>query len=185
MTAVYAGLAVLALAAAWVAAGWHGLVAARNRAEETWAVIDDRLVERHRLVPDLIAAVREIAPGEHEVLERLDGVRAAVLVARSPFERADAERRLVTALGLTAALVERHPALGGAAAFVDVQTRLSAVEDGLQAARRVYNADVRLYLARRRRFPTSLFAGLGDFPDRPYFELDHTRERRAALRLVS
>lgn len=175
---------MLAVLMAWLGAVWHGLIAARNGAEATWAIIDRHLDDRHRLVPALDDAVRAVAPGEAPILDRLDAARAAALVARTPFERADAERRLVTALAATAALAERHPLLGGTATFVDVQARLAAVDDALQAARRIYNADVRLYLRRRRRLPAVWLARLGDFPERPYFELDHTRERRAELRLV-
>jgi len=186
MAVAVAALAVLALVAAWLGAAWHGLVAARNRAEETWAAIDRRLAERHRLVPVLDASVRAAVPSEGVVLDRLVAARAAALTARTPFERADAERRLVGALAATSALAERHPVLGGAAGFVDTQAQLAAVEDDLQAARRLYNADVRLYLRRRRRLPATWLTGLGEFPDRPYFELDHTREQPpAALRLVS
>ena len=185
MAVALAGLAVLALAAAWLGAVRRGLVAARNRAEQTWGTIDGHLAERHRLVPALDRALRAAVPAETAVLERLSAAGAAALTARSPFERADAERRLVSALALAAALAERHPVLGGEAAFVDAQTRLADVEDRLQAARRLYNADVRLYLRRRRRLPAVLLTGLGDFPDRPYFELDHTRRRSAPLHLVT
>ncbi|MGZ6645721.1 MAG: LemA family protein, partial [Solirubrobacteraceae bacterium] len=55
------------------------------------------------------------------------------------------------------------------------------VSDAIQSARRIYNAEVRLYLARRTSFPASVLAGLGDFPERPYFELDQTRERPGLL----
>src|SRR6476619_1710739 len=119
MVVAIAALSVLALVAAWLAATWHGLVAARNRAEETWTAIDRRLAERHRLVPVLAAAVRTAVPSESDVLDRVLAARDAALAARTPFERADAERRLVGALAATAALAERHAVLGGAARFVD------------------------------------------------------------------
>jgi LemA protein len=184
MTGVAVGLAALALFAAWVAIAWRGLVAARNRAEETWGAIDARLRRRHDLVPQLADAVRDLMPQEVDVLRRLEAARAAALVAETPFERADAERRLLTGLTAVTALVSRHPAPAANSAFVDLQTGLARIEDELQASRRIYNADVRLYLARRRRFPPGLLAALGTFPERPYFELDHTRERRAALALA-
>jgi LemA protein len=184
MTGVAVGLAALALFAAWVAIAWRGLVAARNRAEETWGAIDARLRRRHDLVPQLADAVRDLMPQEADVLRRLEAARAAALVAETPFERADAERRLLTGLTAVTALVSRHPAPAANSAFVDLQTGLARIEDELQASRRIYNADVRLYLARRRRFPPGLLAALGTFPERPYFELDHTRDRPVALALA-
>jgi LemA protein len=184
MPVLLAALVALALVAACSAGAWHGLIAARNSAEATWDAIDAHLTRRHRLVPALIAVVGRVVPGEHAVLDRLDAARAATIVARTPFEQADAERRLVGALIGTAELVAAHPALGGDAEFVEVQAQLADVDEGLMAARRIYNADVRLYLQRRRRFPAFLLSRAGGFPERPYFELDHTRERPVALRLV-
>ena len=67
-----------------------------------------------------------------------------------------------------------------AASVPPVKSRLASIEDQVQAARRIYNADVRLYLTRRGRFPGALVRRLGAFDERPYFELDHTRERGVA-----
>jgi LemA protein len=114
---------------------------------------------------------------EAETLTRLTAARDDAAVAGTPWERADAERRLVSGIGAVSAIADRHPGLGCAAAFVDLQARLAGLDDDVNAARRVYNADVRLYRARRARFPGTLLRRLGDFTDRPYFELDHTRER--------
>jgi LemA protein len=181
MTGALIALAVVALAALLGAlASWRGLTAARDAVDATWAAIDLQLQRRHDLLPALAAAVQAEVADETETLERVDAARLVADAATTPFERADAERRLVAAIGAVGALAERHPGLGAAAAFVDLQARLAAIEDEIQAARRIYNADVRLYLTRRGHFPGALLRRLGDFAPRPYFELDHTRERGTA-----
>jgi LemA protein len=179
MTGVAIAFGLLVLAAVWLLASWRGLTAARNAADATWADIDVQLQRRHDLLPALVAAVEAETDGEAETLARIAAARQQAQAATTPFERADAERRLVAGIAVAGALAERHPGLGAAAGFVDLQARLSAIEDEIQAARRIYNADVRLYLTRRGRLPGSLLRQLGDFDDRPYFELDHTRERTA------
>jgi LemA protein len=181
MAAIFAGLGAVALLAAWLAAAYRGLIAARDQTETTWGAIERQLAARHALVPALIDTIAEHAPGESAVLRRLEAARSAAIAARDPFERADAERRLVAGLLAVGGVLERHPGLGASAAFADVQERLAAAEEGLQTSRRLYNADVRLYLARRRRFPRALLDAVGDFPERTYYELDHTRERSVAL----
>ncbi|QEC46642.1 LemA family protein [Baekduia soli] len=181
MVAVYAGLGAFALVAAWLVTGYQGLVAARNRAEGTWNGIEAQLQRRHALLPELADAVAALAPGETEVLGRLERARLAAQSAGSAFERADAERRVAAALGALGALVQTHPALGAGGTFVELQTRLARIDDDLQASRRLYNADVRLYLTRRRRFPPVVLVGMERFPERPYFELDQTRERILAV----
>jgi LemA protein len=177
MTGVSVALGFLVLAAAWLLASWRGLIAARNAADATWAAIDRQLRRRHDLLPALIAAVQAEAPDEEPTPARLTAALERARTAATPFARADAERHLVAGIAAAGTLAERHPSLAATAAFVDLQARLAAIEDEIQAARRIHNADVRLYRTRRGRFPGTLLRRLGDFADRPYFELDHTRER--------
>jgi LemA protein len=185
MTGLSVAIAVLALAAIWLLVAWRGLVAARDAADATWDGIDVHLRERHALVPALVAAVRAEAVGEEPTLTRVIAARDRAVAATSSWERADAEHRLVAGVVAVAALAERHAALGAAGAFVDLQARLATIEDEIQAARRIYNADVRLYRSRRGRLPGAALRRFGDFEDRPYFELDHTRDRGVpALALV-
>jgi LemA protein len=177
MTGLSVAIIVLALVALWMVLAWRGLVAARDAADATWVGIDVHLKERQALVPALVAAVQAETVVDAETVSRLTTARADAAAASTPWERADAERRLVSGIGVLSALSDHHPALGCSAAFVDLQARLGALDDAVNAARRVYNADVRLYRVRRSRFPGSLLRRLGDFTDRPYFELDHTRDR--------
>jgi len=178
MTGVSVAIIVLALLALWLLVAWRGLVAARDGADATWAAIDVHLRERQALVPALAAAVQAEVPGEEPAIGRLLAARDRAATATSPWERADAERSLVAGIAAVVALAaERHPGLGAEAAFVDLQARLEAIEDQIQAARRVYNADVRLFGRRRGRLPGLLLRRLGEFAERPYFELDHTVER--------
>jgi LemA protein len=177
MTGVVIAFGIVLLTAIWLLGCWRGLTAARNAADTTWDDIHVQLVRRHDLLPALIAAVEAETGGEAETLARIGSARELAQAATTPFERADAERRLVAGIAAVGGLAERHPGLGATAGFVDLQARLAAIEDEIQAARRIYNADVRLYLTRRGRFPGTLLRRLGDFDERPYFELDHTRER--------
>jgi LemA protein len=177
MTGLSVAIFVLALLALWVGLTRRALVAARDAADATWAAIEVHLKERQALVPALVAAVQAETPIDAETLTRLTTAREDAAAAETPWERADAERRLVAGIGAVSALADRHPGLGCAAAFVDLQARLGALDDAVNAARRVYNADVRLYRTRRSRIPATLLRRFGDFTDRPYFELDHTRER--------
>jgi LemA protein len=179
MTGVALAIVALALAALWLLSAWRGLVAARDAADTTWSAIDVHLRERHALVPALVAAVQAETPVEAETLARVVEARDRSATATAPWERADAERRLVSGIAAVATLAERHPGLGATPAFVALQARLARIEDQTQAARRVHNADVRLYRRRRGRLPGTLLRRLGDFEDRPYFELDHTRDRGA------
>jgi LemA protein len=184
MTVVVAGLACAALVAAWVAAVFRGLQSVERDSGRAWTELERQLCRRHDLVPALVAAVREHAPGESVAVERLVAACTAAAAARSPYERGETERTLVSALGTVAGLAERHTVLARTGPFVTLQAQLATIEDEIQAARRIYNAEVRLYLKRRGAFPGNVLGGFADLPERPYFELDHTRHG-AGLRLTA
>lgn len=177
MTVLSVAIILLALGAGWLALAWRGLVAARDAVDAAWTAIDVHLKDRQALVPALVAAVQAETAIEAGTLAKLTAARDDATAASTPWERADAEHRLVAGIGAVSAIADRHPGLGCAAAFVDLQARLAVLDDDVNSARRVYNADVRLYRARRSRLPGTLLRRLGDFTDRPYFELDHTRDR--------
>jgi LemA protein len=179
MTGVSVLFVVLVLMAIWLLAAWRGLIAARDAADATWTAIDVHLRERQALVPALVAAVRAEAVGEDPSLAALTAARERAIAATGLWERAGDERHLVASIAAVAALAELHPALGASGAFVDLQHRLATIEDQIQAARRIYNADVRLYEGRRTHAPGTLVRRFGAFEPRPYFELDHTRDRGA------
>jgi LemA protein len=178
VTGLIAFLAVLALLALWVVLAYNGLVAARNRCDEGWSGIDVQLRRRYELVPNLVETVRGYAAHEQQTLARVTDARASAMAAADPFARAKAERELGASLGLVTALAEQYPALRAAESFGRLQGQLAELEDEIQAARRIYNADVRHFMTRKESFPTLLVVALGDFADRPYFELDSTVERQ-------
>jgi LemA protein len=183
MNGLYVGLGAAVLVAAWLLTAYGNLAAARGVVDEAWAALEVQLGRRHDLVPPLVAAVREHAPGESTAIDRLVAACAAAGAATSPSERTDAEHHLDVALVMAAALTERHPALGGTGPFVTVQAQLAYIADDIHAARALYNARVGQYLPRRSALVGRLLCGVGDFPERPYFELGGTRDR-PGLRLT-
>lgn len=180
MTGLTVVLAVLALGALWLLAAWRGLGASRDAADRTWLAIDAHLRERHQLVGALIATVGAELDAADPAIARLTEAYERASAAQTPWERGAAERGLAASITAVASLAERHPDLAASSVFVDLQARLASTDDAVQAARRVYNADVRLYRTRRSHLPGALLRRFGDFEDRPYFELDHTRERGMA-----
>src|SRR4051794_865911 len=95
MTVLYVGLTLAVLVAAWLVASYRGVGAASRDADRAWSAMDRQLRRRHDLVPALVAAVREHAPGESAAVERLVETCAAAQAATEPYERSETERRLV------------------------------------------------------------------------------------------
>src|SRR3954467_13830258 len=142
MTAMYIVLAALALLALWSVLAYNGLVGSRNKVDGAWSGIEVQLKRRHDLVPNLVETVKGYAAHERETLQGVTEARLAAVEAGEPAAVERAEARLTSALGGINALAEAYPQLRASESFQRLQTELAAIEDEIQAARRIYNSNV-------------------------------------------
>ena len=173
---VYIALGVLVLTVLWLVLTYNGLVKSRNKVEEAWSGIDVQLKRRHDLVPNLVETVRGYAAHERETLERVTEARAEAMVA-TRLQVEPAEAHLGAALGEIRALAEGYPELQAAESFRRLQAELTATEDEIQAARRIYNANVQDFNTRIQVFPNNLIAGQMAFTPRTFLEIDVVGDR--------
>jgi LemA protein len=178
------GLVVLLVVAGIVS--YNRFVAQKNLIRDAWANIDTELRRRYDLIPNIVETVKGYAAHEREVLENVTRARAAATGATgSPAEQAAAEGPLVAALRQLFAVVENYPDLKANQNFLALQAELSNTEDRLQTARRFYNANVRDYNRRVQSFPSNLVAGMFNFEEEEFFEVDEALRGEAGVPRVS
>ena len=71
------------IAVLWYIATRNGIIASRNRVEESWSGIDVQLKRRHDLVPNLVETVKGYATHEQKVFEEVTKARADAMKAQS------------------------------------------------------------------------------------------------------
>jgi LemA protein len=179
MTPVYIVIGLVVLLALWIVLAYNGLVRARNKVDEAWSGIDVQLKRRHDLVPNLVETVKGYAAHERETLQSVTVARLAAVEAGEPAAIERAEARLTSALGAINALAEAYPQLRASENFQRLQGELGAIEDEIQAARRIYNSNVQHYNTRTQQFPTLVIAGTLSFAPRDFFEVETPAERGA------
>jgi len=161
----------------WVVAAYNRLVRSRVRIDEAWAQIDTQLQRRHDLIPNLVNTVKGYASHERETLEEVTAARAKAISVQGPKDLAEAENGLTQALGKLLAISESYPDLKADANFRQLQEELAHTENMVAGSRGHYNASVRAYDTARKVFPTSVIAGMFNFEDRDYFEVDTVEVR--------
>jgi LemA protein len=180
---------VLALVAVLAIAGvisYNRFVAQRNLIQDAWANIDTELRRRYDLIPNIVETVKGYAAHEREVFENVTRARAMATGATgSPAEQAAAEGPLVAALRQLFAVVENYPDLKANQNFLALQSELTNTEDRLQTARRFYNANVRDYNQRVQSFPSNLVAGMFNFEEEEFFEVDEALRGEEGVPRVS
>lgn len=169
--AVVAGVALVLLVA--VVVSHNRFVAQRQLIDNAWANVDTELRRRYDLVPNLVRTVEGYASHEREVLRSVIEARQHAADSRGDVdEQTGMERALVTSLRSLLALAEAYPDLKADAHFLELQGELAITEDRIQAARRLFNGNVRDYNQRVESVPSNLIAALAGFRRHHYFEID-------------
>lgn len=173
-------LVLVALAALGSVLIYNSLVKLRVNAQESLSDIDVQLKRRHDLIPNLVESVKGYAKHESSVFEEVTRARAEAVsssVESDPAKAAQAEGALSASLMNLQAVAEQYPDLKASQNFIQLQDELSATEDKIAASRRYYNTSVRAYNTKIQQFPASVIAGMKNFEDMEFFELDDPAEK--------
>lgn len=172
MVVVLVVAAVVVLGAGWLVLSHNRFVEERATLDSSWANIDTELQRRYDLVPNLVDAVRGYAAHERATLEHVLRARAAAPGAPDTAARGRAEGELTLGLRSLLAVSEAYPDLRASTHFLDLQQQLVTTENRIQAARRIYNGNVRDFNRRVEAIPSNLVARLFGHRAASFFELD-------------
>jgi LemA protein len=177
-TSTWIILGVIVLLAVFAISIYNGLVALRQRVNQSFADVDVQLKQRHDLVPNLVETVKGYAAHERGTLEAVVQARNAAVSAQGqgPAQQAAAENALTGALRQVFALSEAYPNLKANENFQQLQMELTDLENKIAASRRFFNSAVQEYNTGIQRFPAVLFAGAFGFTEKQFFDLGADRQ---------
>ena len=172
------GLGVLA-----IVLSFNRFVKQRAAIDNSWANVESELQRRHDLIPNLVETVRGYLTHEASTLTEVIEARAgAVAATGGPEAHAGPEKQLTGGLRHLLAVSEGYPELQASGQFLDLQRELVTTEDRIQAARRLFNSNVRDYNQRVETIPSMFVAAAFRFPKRDYFEIESSATAVPSLR---
>lgn len=155
---------------------YNGLVTKRNRVDEAVGQIEVQLKRRHDLVPNLVAAVRDVMGFEQDVLTRVTEARANAVAAGAggqvTRDQIQAENQLTGALRSLFAVAENYPQIRANDNVLALQEQLTTTENQISFARQHYNATVNEYNTTIQTIPSVLLAGPLGFMRREFFDAE-------------
>ncbi|HWS12695.1 MAG TPA: LemA family protein [Rhodocyclaceae bacterium] len=180
-------LAVLAILLAYGITIYNGLVQLKHAVSKAWANIDVLLRQRHDELPKLVEACRQYKQFEQETLQRVIEARSRVQSAREQQDipaLGEAEGLLRMGLGRLFAVAEAYPELKANEQFMQLQVRITALENAIADRRELYNESVNINNVRVEQFPDNIVAGIFGFGIKPLLEFSTAEKADVDLKAL-
>ena len=150
---------------------YNALVRLKNNIKKAWSNIDVLLKQRSDELPKLIASVKGYMKHEQGTLTELTKARTAMMKADTIEKKAKADNQITGALKTLFAVAENYPNLKANENFMQLQSRISGLENELADRREFYNDSVNTYNIRIQSFPDMIVAGMLHYTPEDMFKV--------------
>jgi LemA protein len=149
---------------------YNSLVRLKNDIDKAWANIDVMLKQRHDELPKLIDTCKGYMQYEQKTFTMVTEARNAYQKATTVPEKAQADNMMTGALKTLFAVAENYPELKANNDFMQLQGRITEIEERIADRREFLNDSVNTYNIRIQQFPDMILAGLMHLQPREFFK---------------
>jgi LemA protein len=174
-------LALVVIFVLWAVSTYNGLISRRNETKNAWSQIDVQLKRRYELIPNLVETVKGYMKHERETLDAVIRARQTCVDFKNAGNIAElvkAEGALTQSLRGLFAVAESYPDLKANQNMLSLQEELKSTENRVGFARQAYNDAVMRLNNAIEMFPASIVAGMGNFKQAVFFEVEAAEERK-------
>lgn len=157
---------VLLLGIVYIVVLYNALIDLKNQVFKNWSNIDVLLVQRNSEITKLIESCKQYMQYEKETLEKIIQARNANQNASQSGDMqalGNAESLLRVGLRQIFALAENYPDLKSNTNFMQLQERISSLENSISDRREFYNESVNIYNIRIQQIPEVFLANILNF----------------------
>jgi len=163
---------------------YNSLVRLRNDIDKAWSNIDVLLKQRHDELPQLIETCRGYMEYEQQTLRLVTEARSAYQKASTVPEKAQADNVLTGALKTLFAVAENYPDLKANGNFIQLQNRITDLEEKIADRREFFNDDVNTYNIRIQEIPDVAVAGLMHLERKDLFKVAEEDRRDVEVKFA-
>ena len=172
---IYISLVVILIVILIIFVMYNKLIKLLNKVKKAKANIEIYINKRFDLIPNLVECVKGYSNHESSTLEDIVALRSNY--DRNKNSNINQVGRMNERLNKYLAIVENYPELKANQQYLDLQNKLSQIEDELQHARHIYNNEVTKYNTVVESIPSNIVASIFAFKKASLFEAEeHKRE---------
>ena len=161
----------------WFFTVYNGLIHVKENIKKSWANIDVLLMQRSDEIPKLIKVLKSFVKHEKTMFDNVMDARKSYLGANSITEKADADNQISDALKSVFALSEAYPELRSNDNFLNLQDRISGLENEIADRRELYNESVNNYNIRIQSLPDVVIANAMGFGQEEMFKVEDSKKK--------
>lgn len=167
--------AIVVILVLWYISVMNQLRQLEVKVDEAMSGIDVALTKRFDALTKMLDTTKGYAKHEAETLEKVIKWRSGIpsnATLQEKQEFSDSLTKVATGLNV---VVEKYPELKADAMFGKLQNAIMDIEEHLQAARRLYNANVRAINQIIVSFPQSIVAKIIKMEKKEFFEAEESK----------
>lgn len=169
-------VAIVVILVIWAIAITNKLRRLNEKVNESESGIDVALEKRFDQLTKLLDVTKGYAKHEVETLTQTIALRTGSIKESSTKEKSELAARLDAVEKGINVVVEKYPELKADKMFNNLQLSINDVEEHLQAARRLFNANVSELNQKIIVFPNSIIASMAHIQKREYFEATESKK---------
>jgi LemA protein len=162
---------------------YNSLVRLHNDIDKAWANIDVLLKQRHDELPKLIETCKGYMQYEQKTFQLITEARTAFMRANTVGEKAQADNLISGALKSLFAVAENYPELKADNNFMQLQNRISELEEKIADRREFFNDDVNTYNIRIQQLPDVFIAHMMSLQRKDLFKVTEEDRRDVEVKL--
>src|SRR5216683_1919479 len=151
---------------------FNGLVAIKNDIDKSWANIDVLLKQRHDELSKLLDVTKGYMEFERDTLTKITQARSLYSQAVTFDQKAQAEQSMTSALRGFFAVAENYPDLKANNNFMQLERRITELENQIADRREFYNDSVNTLNIRIQQFPDTFVASFMQLTPRSMFKVE-------------
>jgi len=163
---------------------YNSLVRLKNDIDKAWANIDVLLKQRHDELPKLIETCKGYMQYEQKTFQLVVEARNAYSKAPTLAEKAQADNLITGALKTLFAVSENYPDLKANNNFMQLQNRISELEEKIADRREFFNDDVNTYNIRIQQLPDVFVAKMMSLQHKELFKVSDEDRRDVEVKMT-